>query len=97
MVDYLYVLSLLRVDSSLQDSPAGSLEWRELVLNADDAGLQPEQRTALRKEKSYPLDTEIFDYAGICRFYLGLADQIKIVESPGFQQYVDIYVDGYLK
>ena len=37
------------------DSPAGSLEWRELVLNADDAGLQPEQRTALRKEKSYPV------------------------------------------
>lgn len=55
------------------------------------------EKEVKRKGQYWMLDTEIFDYAGICRFYLGLADQIKIVESPGFQQYVDIYVDGYLK
>lgn len=42
------------------------------------------------------LDTEIFDYAGICRFYLGLADQIKIVESPEFTEYVSEYVKKHL-
>ena len=49
-----------------------------------------------RKGQYWLLDTEIFDYAGICRFYLGLADQIKIVESPEFTEYVSEYVKKHL-
>ena len=48
------------------------------------------------KGQYWLLDTEIFDYAGICRFYLGLADQIEIVESPEFEAYIKEYVLAYL-
>ena len=30
--------------------------------------------------------------AGACRFYVGLADQIKILDSPEFEAYVDEYL-----
>ena len=54
------------------------------------------EKDVKRKGQYWLLDTEIFDYAGICRFYLGLADQIKIVESPEFTEYVSEYVKKHL-
>ena len=54
------------------------------------------EKDVKRKGQYWMLDTEIFDYAGICRFYLGLADQIKIVESPEFTEYVSEYVKKHL-
>lgn len=54
------------------------------------------EKDVKRKGQYWMLDTEIFDYAGICRFYLGLADQIKIVESPEFTEYVSDYVKKHL-
>ena len=38
------------------------------------------------------LDTIIYDFAGICRFYVGLAREIQIIDSPEFQQYVEDYI-----
>lgn len=47
----------------------------------------------IRKEGAYwILETEIYDYAGICRFYCGLADEILILDSPEFEDYVQEYV-----
>lgn len=54
------------------------------------------EKDVRRKGQYWLLDTEIFDYAGICRFYLGLADQIKVVESPEFAEYVSEYVKKHL-
>ena len=54
------------------------------------------EKDVKRQGQYWLLDTEIFDYAGICRFYLGLADQIKIVESPEFEAYASDYVKKHL-
>ena len=43
------------------------------------------------------LDTEIYNYAGICRFYVGLASDIYIQDSPDFESYVKDYITKYLK
>ncbi|MCQ2165817.1 MAG: hypothetical protein MJY49_00090 [Bacteroidales bacterium] len=45
-----------------------------------------------RKGNEWMLDVDICNWAGVCRFYVGLADEIKIIDSPEF---VD-YVKGYL-
>lgn len=42
------------------------------------------------------LDTLIYNYAGICRFYVGLAPEIEIIESYEFQDYVRNYVRSNL-
>lgn len=42
------------------------------------------------------LETEVFNYAGACRFYVGLAGEIKILDSPEFKSYVDDYVRSVL-
>lgn len=42
------------------------------------------------------LDTDICNYAGICRFYVGLASDIDIIDSPGFKEYVNSYVSANL-
>ena len=36
------------------------------------------------------LDTEVCNYLGIGRFYMGLADDIRIVDSPEFEEYVSL-------
>lgn len=38
------------------------------------------------------LQTEVYNYAGACRFYVGLASQIRIIDSPEFEKYVREYV-----
>lgn len=49
-----------------------------------------------RKGSNWILDTDICNYAGACRFYVGLADQIKIIDSPEFVEYVREYVGNNL-
>lgn len=39
------------------------------------------------------LDTVIYNYAGICRFYVGLAEEISIIDSPDFEIYAMNYID----
>lgn len=51
----------------------------------------------VRKEGSYwILETDIYDFAGACRFYTGLASEIKIIDSPEFEAYTDDFVSRYL-
>lgn len=38
------------------------------------------------------LDTLVYSFVGAGRFYLGLAGEISIVDSPGFEEYVAEYV-----
>jgi predicted DNA-binding transcriptional regulator YafY len=49
-----------------------------------------------RKNNYWLLDTDICNFAGACRFYLGLAHEIKIVDSPEFEKYVKNYVKSNL-
>lgn len=46
--------------------------------------------------KQWILDTKLCSYVGACRFYLGLADDIQIVDSPEFQEYVERFVNNNL-
>ena len=41
-----------------------------------------------RKGNEWILDVDICNWAGVCRFYVGLADEIKIIDSPEFEEYV---------
>ncbi len=42
------------------------------------------------------LDTQIYDYAGITRFYVGLMSEIEIIDSPEFKEYVKAYLLRHL-
>ena len=44
-----------------------------------------------RKGTYWILETGVYDYAGVCRFYCGLADDIEIVGSPELEAYVQKY------
>ncbi len=50
------------------------------------------EKDITRKSKEWLLDTMVYSYAGICRFYMGLMHEIKIVESPEFVAYVKNYL-----
>ena len=51
-----------------------------------------------REGASWILDTQVYGFAGACRFYVGLAEEIKILESDLFKDYVASYVkDNLLK
>lgn len=54
------------------------------------------EKDITRKNKEWLLDTTVYDFAGICRFYMGLAHEIKIVDSPEFLQYVQEYTESFL-
>jgi len=45
-----------------------------------------------RKGNYWVLDTDICNYAGACRFYVGLANEIRIIDSPEFENYVEDYI-----
>lgn len=49
-------------------------------------------RDLSRKGGDWILDTEVFNYAGIGRFYLGLMHEITVVDSPGFESYIAQYL-----
>ena len=42
------------------------------------------------------LNTKVCDYRGILRFYLGLADDIIIIDSPNFKKYINNYINDNL-
>ena len=54
------------------------------------------ERDLKRKGNSWILDTDICNYAGACRFYVGLAKEIKVIDSPGFEEYVRKYIQDNL-
>ena len=43
------------------------------------------------------LDTDVYNYAGVCRFYVGVASDATVLDSPAFEEYVADYVSKYLK
>ena len=47
-----------------------------------------------RKGAYWLLETGVYDYAGVCRFYLGLMDDISIIDSPELVEYVREYIDN---
>ncbi len=49
-----------------------------------------------RKGNFWALDVDVCDYAGACRFYVGLAKEIKVIDSPEFEKYVKEYVNTAL-
>lgn len=49
-------------------------------------------RDLTRKGAYWILETGVYDYAGVCRFYCGLAEDIEIQDSPEFVEYVRKYV-----
>jgi len=50
------------------------------------------EKDITRKNNEWLLDTTVYNYAGICRFYMGLMHEIKIVDSPEFAEYVKNYL-----
>ena len=50
------------------------------------------ERDLRAAEDGWLLETDIYNYAGACRFYVGLAGEISIVDSPEFKDYVDNYI-----
>ncbi|MBR5432230.1 MAG: WYL domain-containing protein [Bacteroidales bacterium] len=38
------------------------------------------------------LDTQVYGFAGVCRFVVGLAEEVKILESEPFKEYVSEYI-----
>ncbi len=51
-----------------------------------------------RKGNYWVLDTDICNYAGACRFYVGLAKEIRVLDSPEFEGYVSDYIkETFLK
>ena len=49
-----------------------------------------------RNGRHWILETDVYDYAGVCRFYLGLADDIEILDSPELEDYVQEYTRRYI-
>lgn len=43
------------------------------------------------------LETMVSDMAGVTRFVIGLADEIKIIDSPALENYIRNYVQNYLR
>lgn len=53
----------------------------------------------LEKEEGserWTLDIEIASYAGVSRFVIGLMDDIRIVDSPKFEEYIIHYIERFL-
>lgn len=42
------------------------------------------------------LDTMVSDMAGVGRFVIGLADEVKIIDSPALVEYIKTFVNNYL-
>ena len=47
-----------------------------------------------RKGAYWILETGVYDYAGVCRFYCGLMDDILIMDSPELVEYVNEYINN---
>ena len=49
------------------------------------------------KGRDWLLETDIYNMLGACRFFLGLASEIKIVDSEEFRTFVQKYIDTNLR
>ena len=49
-----------------------------------------------KEDQKWILETGVYNYAGACRFYAGLAGEIEILESEEFRRYVGEYVKNNL-
>ena len=78
----------------------GHIQWQMTVM-AKNLLLEEfplAEKHLKRKGNSWILDTDICNYAGACRFYVGLAKEIRLIDSPEFEEYVQKYVaDALLK
>lgn len=45
-----------------------------------------------KKDDKWVLDVNVCNWAGPCRFYMGLMDDIRIVDSPEFETYVKDFI-----
>lgn len=71
----------------------------ELSLRAKNLLLEeyPLAQQDLRCEDGkWILDTKVSNMAGVGRFVIGLADEIKVVDSPLLTRYIDDYVKSFL-
>lgn len=50
------------------------------------------ERDIVKTDECWMLDTQVYNYAGACRFYLGLMHEISICDSPEFLDYVRNYL-----
>ena len=58
----------------------------------------PLAENELKLEKgAWILDTDVYNYAGVCRFFVGVASDASVIDSPEFETYVAEYVSKYLK
>lgn len=49
------------------------------------------------KDDEWYLSTNIYNFGGITRFYVGLAEHIQIINSPEFQEYVNAYKETLIR
>ena len=56
-----------------------------------------EQQIELQDDGRYLLDTLVCSYKGVGRFFLGLYDDIEIVDSPEFQNYMNLRIKDLTK
>ena len=77
---------------------AGHIKWQMSVM-AKNLLLEEyplAEKEIKRQGNFWILDTDICNYAGACRFFVGLAREIKIIDSPEFVSYVKEYVGSSL-
>lgn len=55
------------------------------------------EKEITREGNFWILDTVVNDFAGICRYYVGLIPDIKVLEGEEFLEYVRSYIDRYGK
>lgn len=71
----------------------------ELSLRAKNLLLEeyPLAKTDLKETGGkWILDTMVSDMAGVGRFVIGLADEVKIIDSPALMEYIKTFVNNYL-
>lgn len=78
----------------MSGSGVGRIRWQMSVM-AKNLLLEEyplAEKDLRRSGSSWILDTELCNWAGACRFYVGLAGEIRILDSPDFEEYVKNYI-----
>ena len=47
-------------------------------------------------KNSWLLNTDVYNLAGVARFYIGLANSIEIINAPELVEYIKSYCKAYL-
>lgn len=72
----------------------------ELSLRAKNLLIEeyPLSEKDLKKDNgTWMLETFVSDMAGVGRFVIGLADEVKIIDSPALEEYIKTFVNNYLR